>query len=69
VPLVTIAEGEGTPPKMLLSITQAGQNVMSGLVDDIKVTDTDLWLGGAHLTRGDIWRWDGVRKEIVRPSS
>jgi hypothetical protein len=66
VPLVTIAEGEGTPPKMLLSITPAGENVMSGQLDDIKVTDTDLWLGGVHLTQGDMWRWDGVRKEIVK---
>ena len=57
VPLITIAEGE-TPNKALLAITPAGENVMSGAVDATKVNDPDFWLGGAHVTKETLWRWD-----------
>ncbi|MFL6247901.1 MAG: hypothetical protein ACJ74H_17900 [Thermoanaerobaculia bacterium] len=57
VPLITLT---GEPPKALCTITPAGENVLRGEVDDIKINDPDLWLGGAHVTREHLWRFDGI---------
>jgi len=58
VPLVTIS---GTVPKALFTITPAGMNVVGAEVDNVAVNDPDVWLGGAHLTKENVWRWDGAR--------
>jgi hypothetical protein len=58
VPLVTIT---GDVPKAILTITPAGENVLRGEVDDLRVNDPDRWLGGVHLTKENVWRWDGAR--------
>ncbi len=58
VPLITVT---GELPKATFSITPAGENVLAAEVDDITVNDPDLWLGGTHLTRGNLFRWDGSR--------
>ncbi len=58
VPLVTIT---GDLPKALMTITPAGENVLRGEVDDLAVNDPDRWLGGVHLTKENVWRWDGAR--------
>lgn len=67
VPLVTMTEAEddATPPKAIFTITPAGENVLRGDVDDAKINDRDLWLGGAHITRETLWRFDDERKQIV----
>jgi hypothetical protein len=57
VPLITLT---GEPPKALCTITPAGENVLRGEVDDTKINDPDLWLGGAHVTRERLWRFDGI---------
>ena len=38
----------------------AGENVLRGAVDDTTVNDPDRWLGGVHLTKENLWRWDGT---------
>lgn len=58
VPLLTIT---GELPKVILTITPAGENVLRGEVDDLSVNDPDRWLGGVHLTKESVWRWDGTR--------
>ena len=58
VPLVTIT---GDLPKAIITITPAGENVLRGEVDDLSVNDPDRWLGGVHLTKENVWRWDGAR--------
>ena len=58
VPLVSI---NGDVPKAIVAITPAGENVLSGEVDDLRVNDPDRWLGGVHLTKENVWRWDGAR--------
>jgi len=58
VPLITIA---GELPKSIFTITPAGENVLRGDVDDLSVNDPDRWLGGVHLTKENVWRWDGAR--------
>jgi hypothetical protein len=65
VPLITMVQTEDTPPKATFAITPAGENVMNGAVDDISVNDPDLWLGGAHVTKETVWRWDDSRGEII----
>ena len=57
VPLITI---NGQPPKSIFAITPAGENVLSGEVDECSVNDVDAWLGGVHLTKENLLRWDGA---------
>ena len=66
VPMITITEAEGeTPPKALFALTPAGKNVLEGKVDFIELNNAGFWLGGAHLTREKLWRWDADRRQIV----
>ena len=58
VPLLTL---NGTPPKAILTITPAGMNVIGAEVDNLTVNDPDTWLGGVHLTKENVWRFDGAR--------
>jgi hypothetical protein len=58
VPLITLT---GEAPKAICAITPAGENVLRGEVDDLAVNDPDLWLGGVHLTKENVWRFDGTR--------
>ena len=69
VPMITTA---GKPPqKMLCAVTPAGLEVLNGQADfmALNATDDGFWLGGAHLTRGRMWRWDGDRQRIVASPS
>jgi hypothetical protein len=66
VPVITIiGEEKANPPKALFSITPAGRNVMEGAIDFIDINNADFWLGGAHLTRERMWRWDAGLRQIV----
>lgn len=57
-PLITVT---GELPKALFAITPLGEKVLSGEVDHLSINDPDIWFGGTHLTRENVWRWDGVR--------
>ena len=63
VPLLTLT---GAPPKAMLTMTPAGENVLRGEVDNLTVNDPDHWLGGVHLTKENVWRFDGAR--LSRPA-
>jgi hypothetical protein len=66
VALITIAEAEGGElPKAVFTLTPAGENVIAGEVDYTKLTDLDTRLGGAHLTRERMWRWDAKARQLV----
>ena len=68
VPMITITEmGDGAPPKALFGITPAGRKVLAGEADFIELNNADQWLGGVHLTRESLWRWDAAAREL-RPS-
>jgi len=56
VPLITL---NGELPKAIANITQAGERVLAGTDDDTAINETDLWLGGAHVTRQRLFRWNG----------
>jgi len=66
VPVITIiGEEKANPPKALFSITPAGRNVIDGTIDFIEINNANFWLGGAHLTRERMWRWDADLRQIV----
>lgn len=65
VPLITMHETSEGPPKAILAITPAGENVVRGAVDDTVINDLDLHLGGAHVTKENLWRWDEAQRKIV----
>lgn len=66
VPLITITEAEDkSPPKALLALTPAAMNVLDGSVDNLALNDPDSWLGGVHLTKENVWRWDDARRLIL----
>ena len=65
VPLITMTEVEGTPPKAILALTPAGENVMNGTVNDVKINPPDGWLGGVHLTPDNLVRWDELQKRLI----
>jgi hypothetical protein len=56
VPLITLT---GEPPKALCTITPAGEKVLRAEIDDTTLNDPNHWLGGAHLTKETLWRFDG----------
>lgn len=58
VPLITLT---GELPKAICTITPAGEKVLSGEADDVLLNPPGLWLGGAHLTKEQVWRFDGTR--------
>jgi hypothetical protein len=61
-PLVSLMQaGEG---KMSFAVTEQGERTLAGL-DDVEANGIDLWLGGTHLTKERLWRWDPQRAEIV----
>jgi hypothetical protein len=68
VPLITMTD-ESMPQKSLLTVTPAAENVLRGEVDFVTVNDPDYWLGGVHLTRDNVWRWDEAKREIVSSRS
>lgn len=68
VPMIAITEsGDTTPPKALFGITPAGRKVVTGEADFVELNNADQWLGGVHLLREQMWRWDPEARE-VRPS-
>ena len=70
VPMITISEVPGeTPPKALFALTPAGQTVLDGKADFVDLNNAGFWLGGAHLARERMWRWDEQRHEIVASRS
>ena len=54
-------------PKNEFSITDAGQQLLEGKADWIKLQGgIDRWLGGAHLTgEQPKWRWDNEKKTLL----
>jgi hypothetical protein len=67
VPLLTMDEAPGSPPKALFRTTPAAENVLRGDVDYARVNPPSGWLGGVNLTQHNYWRWD-ERKHEITPS-
>jgi RNA polymerase sigma factor (sigma-70 family) len=71
-PLLTIADNDAAAEWALnrtVAVTDAGREVLAGTRDRV-ACGIDRWLGGVHLHgRGDVWRYDHVRRRIVRSTS
>ena len=47
-------------------ITEAGEKVLANELDWITINGIDKWLGGVHLTRENLWRWDRDKRWLSR---
>ena len=65
VPLITMTESPGDPSRVAFTITDAGRKVATGAADDGTLNERDLWLGGAHLTKETMWRFDDATQRII----
>ena len=44
-----------------LALTHAGRAALDGELDWVRAAGIDRWLGGVHLRKAAVWRWDGAR--------
>jgi hypothetical protein len=73
VPLLKI-EGDGPWPgyrqpggPLRISVTAAGEAVLSGQQDHIVLNGIDRWMGGVHLQgTSKLWRWDSAGQRLTR---
>jgi hypothetical protein len=52
-----LVEREG--PDGVVRLTEAGRLTLAGERDHVNVNGIDRWIGGVHLTAGNVWRWNG----------
>lgn len=75
-PLLETADGRvfRHPPMQLdgaefdaqeLHLTRAGREVLENRRDALRLRPIDRWLGGTHLQRGAVWRWDEEKQKLV----
>lgn len=71
-PLLKIKGGKlplWNPPRDLskwtVYITDTGKEILKGKKDFIKTNGIDKWLGGVHISKNNIWRWDRDKKRLV----
>jgi hypothetical protein len=55
-------------PRRIEATAEAGK-VVDGELDWIAINGIDKWLGGVHITAGNLWRWDPARQELQRPGA
>ncbi|HEY7433001.1 MAG TPA: MerR family transcriptional regulator [Streptosporangiaceae bacterium] len=51
-----------------LTLTPAGERVLSQQADRVQLLGTDCWVGGTHLTPGTAWRWDPATQVLTGPA-
>lgn len=57
----------GNPFHDLLSITDAGRDVLRGATDWLSLLPPSRWVGGVRIAAGGSnWRWDEARQDVVR---
>ena len=75
--LVETADGAPLPPppplgdgrefaRLQLRLTATGEATLRGEADRVELLGIDRWLGGAHVTTGDLWRWDAAGARLER---
>jgi hypothetical protein len=52
--------------KSSFALTENGREVLASRRDFIELNSIDLWLGGAHLTADNLWRWDEQKRKLIR---
>ncbi|HKP73996.1 MAG TPA: hypothetical protein VJT67_00575 [Longimicrobiaceae bacterium] len=48
-----------------VELTDDGRAVLAGREDRVRLNGIDRWLGGVHLTGGQLWRWDAEAGRLV----
>ncbi|HEX4718904.1 MAG TPA: hypothetical protein VH300_10270 [Thermoleophilaceae bacterium] len=51
-----------------LRLTAAGEDTLRGQADRVELLGIDRWIGGAHITADNTWRWDATDLRVIRPS-
>ena len=49
-----------------VALTEYGSDLLAGKADFVKDNGIDRWLGGVHLTRDNLWRWDNESKTVSK---
>jgi hypothetical protein len=49
--------------RLRLRLTATGERALRGEADRVALLGVDRWIGGAHVTPDNVWRWDGVGLE------
>ena len=66
-PLLILDDGsslqEPVKQKDDLIITQVGKDVLAGKLSFFDCFDIDRWIGGTHLSKENVWCWDGQKIE------
>jgi len=53
--------------RLPLRLTAEGENVLHGTSDRIELLGVDRWIGGTHITPGNVWRWDPAARRLTAP--
>jgi DNA-binding transcriptional MerR regulator len=54
--------------RLPLRLTAEGERVLRGELDRADLLGIDRWIGGTHVTAGNLWRWDGAAGALVSAS-
>ena len=68
-PLLTLVPGGAGNDKGLrgnVALTDAGRAMLDAQQDRVATCGIDRWLGGVHLQRGTLWRWDDARQRVTK---
>ena len=69
-PLLKLSEGTvlamPVNPAQQVTITDEGKAVLANEIDWLDIKQIDCWIGGVHLSPGNIWRWDEESTALVR---
>ena len=69
-PLLKLPEGKEltlpTNPDQELTITPMGEEVLAGKSDWLDMVQIDYWIGGVHLTSGNIWCWNSSSGSLAK---
>ena len=48
-------------------LSRTGEQVLAGQADRVELLGVDRWVGGTHVTPGNLWRWDAAAGQLVPP--
>jgi hypothetical protein len=67
-PLVELNEAtdDFTSPSLRVTLNDLGEVVLDGGADHVELNGIDRWMGGVHLSPGNLWRWDADAQTLTR---
>jgi hypothetical protein len=67
-PLVDLsgATADFMSPSLRVALNDLGEVVLDGGADHVELNGIDRWMGGVHLTPGNVWRWDADAQTLTR---